>query len=125
MAELLEKDEGYQVVGAGFEVFNELGAGFLEAVYQEAMEIELRARNVPFIAQMRLKVQYKGQLLHKEYMADLVCFGTVLVEIKCAERLTTKDEAQLLNYLKATGLRVGLLMNFAGPKTLEWKRLVL
>lgn len=125
MAELLEKDEVYQLVGAAFAVFNELGAGFLEAVYQEAMEIELSARNVPFVPQAKLVVMYKGQRLQKEYIADLICYGTVLVEIKCVERLTPREESQLLNYLKATGIKVGVLLNFAGPKNLEWKRLVL
>ena len=125
MGELLEKDEVYQIVGAAFEVFNELGAGFLEAVYQEAMELELRSRSIPFVPQAKLRIRYKGEFLQKEYYADLICFGTVLVEIKCIERLTPKEESQLLNYLKATGIRVGVLLNFAGPKTLEWKRLVL
>jgi GxxExxY protein len=122
--DLVCKDEVFKIVGAGFEVYNELGAGFLEAVYQEALEREFIVRSIPFTPQAKLRIKYKGQLLEKVYVADFLCFGCVIVEIKCAERLTTIDEAQVLNYLKATGLRVALLLNFQTPHGLEWKRYV-
>jgi GxxExxY protein len=124
VAELLCKDEVFAIVGAAMEVHRELGPGFLEAVYQEATEIELLARAVPFVPQASLRVSYKGQLLKKEYLADLLCYGQIVVEIKALDRLSTREEAQLLNYLKATGLRVGLLINFGSVGKLEWKRLV-
>mgnify|MGYP003382456498 CR=1 FL=1 len=124
MTELLLKDEVFAIVGAAIEVHKELGPGFLEAVYQEALEIELASRNVPFEGQKPLTVRYKGRKLKKEYVADLVCYGQVIVEIKTIARLTEREEAQLINYLKATGIRVGLLINFNSHGRLEWERRV-
>lgn len=122
---LLLRDEVYAVVGAAIDVHRELGPGFLEAVYQEALERELSARAVPFRAQRSLRVVYKGEPLAKQYVADLICFDQVIVELKTVDRLSRTDAAQLLNYLKATGLRVGLLINFRSPNRLEWKRFVM
>jgi GxxExxY protein len=112
------------VVGAAIEVHRHLGQGFLEAVYQEAMEIELAERRLPFEPQKQLTIQYKGRLLTKGYIADMVCYGQIIVELKALDRLSSREEAQLLNYLKATGLTVGLLINFGSPTRLEWKRFV-
>ena len=112
MTELLFKDEVYAIVGAGMAVYNELGWGFLEAVYQEALEIELRSRNIPFESQKELQITYKSKSLKKTYIADLVCYGLIIVELKALENLSGKEQAQILNYLKATHLRVGLLVNF-------------
>src|SRR5689334_15246851 len=122
--DLLLKDEVYAIVGAAMEVHTELGAGFLEAAYQEAMEMEMELRRIPFKPQCDLNIYYKGRALEKAYCADFVCFGQVVVEIKAIRELTVREEAQLLNYLKATGLRVGLLINFGDPGRLDWKRLV-
>lgn len=124
MTELLLKDEVYAVVGAAIEVHRVLGAGFLEAVYQESLEIELASRSIPFEAKKNLTITYKGRRLKKEYEADLVCYGQIVVELKALDCLSSKEEAQLLNYLKATGLRVGLLINFGSVGKLEWKRFV-
>ncbi len=124
MTQLLLKDEVYSIVGSAIEVHRELGAGFLEAVYQEALEIEMECRGTPFEAQKPLPIYYKGRRLKKEYVADLVCYDQVVVELKALDRLTTKEESQILNYLKATGLRVGLLINFGSTGQLEWKRRV-
>lgn len=124
MGELLLKEEVYAVVGAAMAVYNELGPGFLEAVYHEAMEIELGQRGIPNESHVKLKIHYKGQTLHKEYEADLITHGKLLVELKALNRLSSREESQLLNYLKATGLRVGLLLNFGHPTKLEWKRFV-
>src|SRR6476620_7612728 len=110
--DLLLKNEVYAIIGAAMEVHTELGAGFLEAAYQEAMEIELELRAIPFQPQCDLKIRYKGRELKKAYCADFVCYGQVVVEIKAMRELTVREEAQLLNYLKATGMRVGLLINF-------------
>ncbi len=125
MVELVLKDEVYAVVGAAMEVHRELGAGFLEAVYQEAMEIELEDRGIPFESQRSFEIHYKNTKLHKEYFADLVCFSKIIVELKALERLSSKEESQILNYLKASSLRVGLLINFGSHGKLEWKRFVL
>ena len=124
VTELILKDEVYSVVGCAIEVHKELGFGFLEAVYQEAMELELTQRKIPFDAQMPLAILYKGQRLRKEYNADLICYGQIIVELKALERLSGREEAQLLNYLKATSYRVGLLINFGNSPKLEWKRFV-
>lgn len=124
MTELILKDEVYSIVGCAIEVHKELGFGFLEAVYQEAIELELTQRKIPFDAQMPLAILYKGQRLRKEYNADLICYGRIIVELKALERLSGREEAQLLNYLKATGYRVGLLINFGNSPKLEWKRFV-
>lgn len=125
MAELLLKDEIYTLVGAAMEVYNVLGNGFLEGVYQEAYEIELRERAIPFRAQVPLRIHYKDRILKKEYKADIIAFEKVVVELKAQERLTKADESQLLNYLNATKLQVGLIINFGAAKELEWKRMVL
>ena len=122
--ELLYKDECYTIQGAIFEVYKELGAGFLEAVYQECLERELRTRKIPFQAQMQLKLLYKGEELEQTYKADLVCYGQILIEIKAVKTLANEHRAQVLNYLKASGLRLGLLVNFGSyPKT-EIERLI-
>lgn len=124
MADLLYKDEVYAIVGAAMEVYNDLGPGFLESVYQEAMEIEAHIRNIPFDPQHQILVRYKNQVLKKYYLADLVCYGKIIVEIKAMNDLTLREEGQLLNYLKATGIKVGVLINFGHYPSLEWKRLV-
>jgi GxxExxY protein len=124
VTELILKDEVHAIIGAAVEVHRELGPGFLEAVYQEAMEIELAQRNIPFQPRQTLPIFYKGQRLKKEYEADVICYGQIIVELKALERLSGREEAQLLNYLKATGLRVGLLINFGSLGKLEWKRMV-
>jgi GxxExxY protein len=119
---LVLKDEVYAIVGAAMEVSNELGSGFLEAVYQEALEIELREREIPFSPQVAIEISYKGHKLAKGYIPDFVCFSQVIVEIKAIKELTSLEEAQLLNYLKATGKPVGILINF-GTAKMEWKRM--
>jgi GxxExxY protein len=124
MAELLLKDEVYAIIGAAIAVHKELGTGFYEAVYQEAMEIELADPQIPFVPQHPLRIYYKCRLLKKEYVPDLVCYGQVIVELKVMPELTGREEQQLLHYLKATGLRVGLLINFGDAGRLDWKRMV-
>lgn len=125
MAALLMKEEVYAIVGASIEVHQVLGHGFLEPVYQEALEIELEERAIPFSPQEPLRISYKTRRLKKEYIADFVCFGKVIVEIKALDTLSGKEEAQILNYLKATGLRVGVLINFGSHGRLQWKRFVM
>lgn len=121
--DLLFKDEVYQIVGAAIEVHKTMGCGFLEPVYQEAMELELSKRNTPFVSQQVLQIKYKDSFLSKTYIADFVCFDKIIVEIKALENLTSTCVAQVINYLKATEFHVGVLVNF-GSKSLEWKRIV-
>jgi GxxExxY protein len=122
--ELLFKDEVYAIVGAAMEVHNELNAGFAEAAYQEAMEVELGLRGIPFERQKRLTIIYKGRPLQCEYVADLICYGSIIVELKAVRELAKHDEAQVINYLRATRLRVGLVINFGDPARLDWHRFV-
>lgn len=104
------------------EVYNSLGPGFLEAVYQEALGIELTARSIPAEAQHQIRIKYKGQVLRQFYVADFVAYEQIIIEVKALGQLTSREEAQLLNYLKATGLSLGLLINFGAAGKLEWKR---
>jgi GxxExxY protein len=125
MTQLVFQEETYAVLGAAIEVHKELGSGFLEGVYQDAMELELADRKVDFEPRKELAVCYKGKPLRKAYEADLVCFGKIIAELKALDRLPGKEEAQILNYLKASGLKVGLLINFGSHGRLEWRRLIL
>lgn len=114
----------YAIIGAAMEVHRELGCGFLEPVYQEAMEIELASRNVPFKRQVELGILYKGRPLCCVYKADLICFDGLIVELKALSRLSGLEEAQVINYLKATRFHLALLLNF-GCGSLQYKRFVL
>lgn len=114
---IIYKEESYQIRGAVYEVHWEMGCGFLEAVYQECLQKELHLRGIPFEAQKALPIQYKGNELSLKYVPDLICFGKIIVEIKAMKDIYPEHKAQLLNYLMATGLRVGMLVNFGGhPK---------
>jgi GxxExxY protein len=119
----LFKEEGYQIIGACMSVHRQLGHGFLEAVYHEALMIELTKRNILFESEKKLNIYYKEQLLEKSYKADLVCYDQIILELKAVERLMPEHESQLLNYLAATGLKVGYLINF-GASSLQYKRLI-
>jgi GxxExxY protein len=111
------------IIGAAMEVHRQLGPGFLEAVYQEAMAIELAERGVPFQREQELPVDYKGRRLACKYRADFMCYEDIIVELKAIQALTGNEEAQVLNYLKATRLERGLLLNFGRP-SLEFKRFI-
>lgn len=113
----------YQIIGAGMEVHTELGCGFLEQAYREPFAIELAARRIPFAREVRFPILYKGQIMPVAYRADFVCYGEVLVELKALSRIGPLEEAQLINYLCASKLRRGLLLNF-GARSLQYKRLV-
>jgi GxxExxY protein len=121
---LIYADETYSIIGCAFEVYNQLGTGFLEPVYQEALEIELNSRSIPFVSQVKLPIKYKEQILKKEYISDLICYDSIIVELKAISRLSSIEDAQLINYLKATGYKLGLLINFGHPGKLDWKRLI-
>ena len=113
----------YRIIGAAIEVHKELGCGFLEAVYQEALGREFAAQGIPFKAQPVVEIQYKGEPLEKKYQPDFICYDEVIIEIKAISSLIGLEESQIINYLKATKLKVGLLLNF-GSKSLEHKRMV-
>jgi GxxExxY protein len=121
---MTEKDpRTYAVIGAAMEVHKQLGCGFLEAVYQEALEIELKLRGIPFQRQVKLPISYKGRVLESTYRVDLIGFEEIIIELKAQAQLTIVDEAQVINYLKATGFEIGLLLNF-GSRSLQYRRLI-
>jgi len=121
---LLFEGVTYRVIGAAMRVHGELGAGFVESVYQEALGREFAAAGIPFEAQRRLRVLYEGKPLDKYFVADFVCFEGILVEIKAVTAMPLNFIRQVLSYLKATGYRIGLLINFGAPG-LQWKRVIL
>lgn len=121
----LYQQQGYDLMAAAFAVFNEMGNGFLEEVYQESLELELADRGISFESKPRLTLFYKGRPLQKHYEADLIVAGEIVVELKAVKALAPEHEAQLINYLKATRKRVGYLVNFGSFPRLEWKRFVL
>ena len=123
--ELLYKDESYAIIGACFEVYKEKGNGFVEPVYQQCLELELAAQKVPFTAQGALRLTYKGTELKQRYIPDFLCFDKIILEIKAVKQLTDEHRAQVLNYLKATGLRLGLLVNFGHYPKVEYERIIL
>ena len=120
---LVYKDEAFKIIGAAMEVHKELGCGFLEPVYQEALEAELMMQQIPFEREKEIFITYKGMQLNKSYRADFICYDKIVVELKSVSELNNEHEAQVINYLKATGYKVGLLINFA-ERTLKHKRLV-
>ena len=122
--EFLYKEECYQIIGAAMEVHNELGCGFLEAVYQEALGFVLDENMIPFEMQKVLDISFKKHILKKKYIADFVCFDDVIVELKATDHIHSEHLAQVLNYLKATGNKMGLLINF-GSTRLQYKRVIL
>jgi len=124
MTELLYKDESYSILGACFEVHNQQGAGFVEPVYQQCLEIEFGLQSILFHAQPRLVLAYKSQQLSVEYIPDFVCFDKIIVEIKAVSELCDEHRAQVHNYLKATGYKLGLLVNFGSHPKLEYERIV-
>ncbi|RPH57363.1 MAG: GxxExxY protein [Chloroflexi bacterium] len=123
MAELIYKDEVYAIIGAAMEVYNTLRPGFAEPVYQEAFGIEMLRRRIPVKPQQELFIFYKDVRLQKTYIADYVAYEKIIIEIKALDQLGTREEAQLLNYLKATGSPLGLLINFGAVGDLDWKRM--
>lgn len=123
-AGLLYAQESYVIRGACFEVYKEMGPGFLEAVYQECLAKEFIRQCIPFVAHQRLDLQYKGEPLLQTYMPDFICFDKIIVEIKGVREITPEQKAQLLNYLKATGSKLGLLVNFGHYPQIQIERLV-
>jgi GxxExxY protein len=124
MAGLKFEKESYCLRGAIFEVYREMGCGFLEAVYQECLEKELRAQGIPFVSQRDLVLHYKGELLVQSYRPDFICYGCIIIEIKAVKELANEHRAQVHNYLRATGMELGLLVNFGHHPKAEIERIV-
>lgn len=122
---ILFKEECYQIQGAVFEVYREMGCGFLEAVYQECLVRELSTRGIPFDAQQDLTLNYKGIPLKQIYKPDFICFEKIILELKAVKEIAPEHKAQVINYLKATGMRLGLLVNFGHHPKAQIERIIL
>ena len=122
---IIYKEESYHILGAAFDVYNKLGHGFLEAVYQEALEIEFQRRNIPYEREKELKIIYDGVELKQTYKADFVCYDKIIVELKAVSALDDAHRSQVYNYLHATNYKLGLLLNFGCSDELEYERKVL
>ena len=123
--DILYKEESFAVIGACFNVYNDKGQGFLEPVYQECMEIELKFQRIPAEPQKKLDLFYRDQKLEHFYQPDFICFGKIIVELKAVEKIADAHRAQVLNYLNATGLKLGIIVNFGHYPDLEYERIVL
>ena len=122
---IIYKEESYKIMGACFEVYREMGCGFLEPVYQECLEKEFTNDRIPYISQQNIKIKYKGELLDQTFRPDFVCYEKIILEIKAVSELIEAFEAQILNYLNASKYKLGILINFGHHPKLEYKRFVL
>ncbi|MFZ4858547.1 MAG: GxxExxY protein [Desulfuromonadaceae bacterium] len=122
---IIYREECYAIQGAVFEVYREMGCGFLESVYQECLEKELKRVGIPFVSQQELQLYYKGEPLRQIYKPDLTCFDKIILELKAVKSVLPEHEAQILNYLKATGMKLGLLVNFGSYPKATVNRLAL
>lgn len=125
MGDLIYSDEVYAIQGAVFEVYKTLGAGFVEPVYQESLEKELELRDIPFVSQSEIRISYKGFELKQFYKADIVCYDKIILELKAVKTLLPEHSAQLHNYLRATKMRLGLLINFNNYPRVKIERIVI
>ncbi len=122
--DLLFKNESYKIIGCCFEVYKDKGNGFLESVYQECLRREFQIQEIPFIEKPRLTLSYKGQTLEQYYEPDFICYDDLIIELKAVKNLTDEHRAQVINYLKSTGKRLGLLVNFGHFPKVEHERLL-
>ncbi|MBP7653635.1 GxxExxY protein [Candidatus Dependentiae bacterium] len=125
MTKVLFKDESYKIIGACFEVYNQMGGGFLESVYQECLEIEFSEQHIPYIPQTELIIYYKDRKLKQKYKPDFICYDKIIVEIKAVSAILNEHKAQVFNYLKATKNKLGIIVNFGEHTELKYERILL
>ncbi len=123
MSQIVYKEESYKIIGACFEVYKQKGYGFTEPIYQECLQIEFELQNIPFIAQPKIQLEYKGRVLEQFFKPDFICFDKIIVEIKAVERLVKEHQSQTLNYLNATKFALALLVNFSSYPKVDYKRI--
>jgi GxxExxY protein len=123
MSNIIYKEESYKIIGACFEVYKQKGFGFTEPVYQECLQIEFELQNIPFIAQPKIQMDYKGRVLEQYFKPDFICYEKIIVEIKAVERLIEEHQSQTLNYLNATKFELALLVNFGSYPRVDYKRI--
>jgi len=121
---LIYKQESYNIIGACFEVYNELGSGYDEPIYHEALELELTDRNIPYVSEPQLKIRYKEHILKKYFKPDMIAYQKIIIELKAVKELTEAHRSQVHKYLKTTGYELALLVNFCNPGKLEYERIV-
>jgi GxxExxY protein len=124
MVDIVYKEESYRIMGACFEVYNQMGSGFVEPVYQECLCIEFADQRIPNAPKVKLDLRYKERPLEQKYEPDFICFNTIILELKAVKELLDQHRAQVHNYLKATGSKLGILVNFGTHPKLEWERIV-
>ena len=124
MGDIIHKEESFSIMGACFNVYNDKGNGFLESVYQDCLEIELEFQQIPFEPQPKLDLFYRDIKLKHFYVPDFICYNKIVLELKAVDRITNEHEAQVFNYLKATGLKLGIIVNFGHFPDVEYKRIV-
>ncbi|MBU1044441.1 MAG: GxxExxY protein [Candidatus Omnitrophica bacterium] len=122
--EFIFKDESYKILGACFEVYNEIGSGFLEAVYQECLAIEFKKQGIPFTSKPVLDITYKNFKLEQIYQPDFICYKEIILELKAVSKFREEHKAQIFNYLKASGKRLGFLINFGNHPKIEYQRVI-
>ncbi|WP_417747810.1 GxxExxY protein [Rosistilla oblonga] len=122
--DLIYREECYKIIGACFEVYNDKGCGFLEAVYQECLEIEHEYQQIPFVPRQTIGLSYRGIELKQKFIPDFICYGKIILEIKSVGQLIDEHRAQVINYLNASGFQLGLLVNFASYPKIQWERFV-
>ena len=125
MNDIIYKEECYNINGSIFDVYKEMGSGFLESVYQECLEHEFSERNIPFVSQPPLNLHYKGNKLCQKFIPDFICYDSIIIELKAVNNIGVEHEAQIINYLKTTGLKLGLIVNFGSYPKVTIKRIVL
>lgn len=125
MAEIIYREESYKIIGACFEVYKTKGCGFTEPIYQECLGLEFQSQGIPFVAQPKMELEYKGTKLEQFFRADFVCYDKIILELKALPKLTDACRSQVLNYLQGNRFRLGLLVNFGHHPRLEYERIVL
>ena len=123
MTNIILKEESYNIIGACMNVHKQLGCGFLEPIYQEALEYEFKLSNIQFEREKQLAVQYRDIILSKYYIADFVCYGKIILELKALSEINNEHKSQIINYLKITNMQVGIIINF-GKESLDYKRVI-
>jgi GxxExxY protein len=122
---IILSNESYAIQGSIFEVYREMGCGFLEAVYQECLDVEMKRAGIPFVAQQEINLMYKGRQLKQTYKPDFICYQQIILELKAVKDISPAHKAQVINYLRATGIKLGLLVNFGHYPKVDITRLVL
>lgn len=125
MSEIIYKEESYKIIGACYNVYNKIGAGFLESVYQECLKIEFEYQDIEFLEQKEIEILYRDKVIKNKFRADFICYDKIILEIKAVANICSEHRVQVLNYLNATGYKLGILINFGSYPKIEYERIAL